>query len=327
MGHCLGWGNSYAEIIRDKKTGTPLELQLLSPDPNETRPKRIKRGPFAGRLAYEVEGGKRRLLAENVLHIAGFGFDGLCGYSPVQYHRQGIALGLAAERFGGSFFGNGSRAGGLLKVPKTLSAEAIANLRDSFERVHQGADNAHRIAVLEEGVDWVQNSVNPEDAQFLATRQFQVVEVARIYGVPPHKIGDYSRATFSNIEESNLDYVISSILPWVIEIEQEYNLKLFTRRDRMRGYFVEHSFNTLLRGNMAARASYYKQMFELGVFSSNDIARLENVNPIGPEGDTRFVPLNMSTLKDAAKGDDSAGGDDPAPDQEPTIDPLAGSAA
>lgn len=290
MGHVLGWGNGYGRIYR-KGNGTPYKLTLL--DPKTTKP--IRTG---GRLAYSTDGGNEVIPAGDVIHIAGLGFDGLVGYSPARMARQAIALGLAAEAFGATFFGNGTRASGYLKAARKLKPEAIQNLRDSLNAVHQGPYNAHKLAVLEEGMEWVQTSVDPEDAQFLATRQFQVIEICRIYRVPPHKLMDYSQSHLANVEESNLDYLMTSLLPWLVIIEAELNLKLFTRPQRAQ-YVVEHSMETLLRGNLAAMAGFFKEMFAMGVFSINDICRRLGINPIGPDGDKRFVPLNITTVDKA----------------------------
>jgi HK97 family phage portal protein len=293
LGHTLGRGNGYARIYR-RGNGWAYELRLL--DPKTTRPIRLGNGT----VAYSTDGGNEIIPADDVIHVAGLGFDGLQGYSPVHMARQAIALGLAAEAFGATFFGNGTRPSGFLKTARKLKPEAVANLRDSLGAIHQGPYNAHKLAVLEEGMEWVQTSVNPEDAQFLATRQFQVIEVCRMYRVPPHKVMDYSQAHLANVEESNLDYLMTSLLPWLVIQEAQFNLKLFTAAQR-REFFVEHSMDTLLRGNMVAMAQYFKELFAMGVFSINDICRRLRLNPIGPDGDKRFVPLNMVTVDQAGK--------------------------
>lgn len=297
MGHALGWGNGLAEIHRLDSDGSPDALQLLHP--GRTRAARSKDGS----IWYEQDGGPT-LRAENVLHVAGLGFDGLSGYSPIRLASQAIGLGLAAETFGAALFGNGSNHRGHLKTAKRLSNEAHSNLRESFERVHQGLANAHRVAVLEEGTEWVATTIPPEDAQFLQTRMFQVVEVARMFRLPPHMIGDYSQAHLSNIEEANLLYFITTLMGWCEAIEGEFNLKLFSRLDRANGLFVEHDMNSLLRGNMTARANYYEVMERIGAISPNEIRRKENMAPV-PGGDVHLIPLNMTTLDKAGQPDPS----------------------
>ena len=196
------------------------------------------------------------------------------GYSPVTLSRQAIGLGIAAEEFGASLFGNGSIPKGVIKTAKRLTPEAAANLRRSWEVMHQGTKSANGTAVLEEGMTWESITIPPEDAQFLATRQFQVLEIARIYRLPPHKLGDFSRATFSNIEETNLDYLMTSLMPWLIQVEQEWGRKLLTREDRRAGYFLKHDMSALLRGNMQARADYYTKLQATGALSPNQIASM-----------------------------------------------------
>lgn len=292
MGHTLGWGNGYLEVIRDGG-GDPIQFKWV--DPSCCQPRRRS----DGQVYYQIDG--RTQLPENVLHLAGLGFDGLCGYSPVRMARQAIGLGLAAETFGASLFGNGSTPRGFLKSPKRLTAEAARRMREGIERVHAGAANANRLAVLEEGTDWVQTSMSPEDSQFLATRQFQVVEVARIYRLPPHKIGDYSQSHLANIEAANLDYLTTTLAPWCEAMEQELNLKLLTTVDRRAGYYFEHVLTAILRGDMKARTEFYTKLRDLGVLTPNMICDFENLNPIGPSGDIRLVPLNMTTLDRAGQ--------------------------
>ena len=295
MGHVLGWGNGYREIIFDG-SGKPSELRLLPPI---TRPWRSD----AGRLWYEPAPNAESLAPRRVLHLAGLGYDGLVGYSPVAMARQAIGLGIAAEEFGAALFGNGSQPKGYLKTPKKLSLEAAQRLRDRFENVHQGTKNAHRIAVLEEGLEWQNSTINPDDAQFLATRQFQVIEVCRMFRLPPHKIADLNNAHLSNIEESNIDYLTTTLMPWLEQIEQEVNLKLFTEQERSQGYFVKHDMSAFLRGDMKSRAEWLKTLASLGVLSINQMCEIEGLNPVpaAEGGDKRLVPLNMTTLEEAGE--------------------------
>jgi HK97 family phage portal protein len=290
-GHTHGWGNGMAEIVR----GGDGELEALYPlNPRTTRIRR-KPGrdgtPDRGPLYYEIDDGRKNLAAENVLHVAGLGFDGLQGYCPATLAKEAVGLGLGAEQFGATFFGNGAKPGGVLEVPNRLSETAQRNLRESFERVHQGGPNAHRVAVLEQGVTWKDTQIPPDAAQFLATRQFQVIEIARMWRVPPHKLGDYSQAHLANLEESNLDYLQTTLLGWVVAFEAEANWKLFSEEEQDAGYFVKHDLTHLMRGNMQARVSYFQGMRNMGVMSANDIATREGMNPIpaAEGGDKRIV--------------------------------------
>lgn len=324
MGHALNRGNGYSEIQR-KGNGDPTALHLL--DPATTHPERKDE-----KLIYRLANG-RTLPARDVLHIAGLGYDGLVGYSPIAMARQAIGLGLAAESFGATFFGNGSRPSGILKVPQKLSKDARDNLRLSWEDIHGGPYRSNRLAILEQGADWVKQSVDPEDAQFLATRQFQVLEICRIYRVPPNKVMDLSQSHLANLEQSNLDYLMFSLMPWLICIEQEYNLKLFTAVQR-KTLFVEHNLNALLRADSMSRSTFYEKMRNMGVLSTNDILKRENMNPIPAEagGDRLFISTNLTPLDaPAVVGPGDPGNQAlPAPEKapapegtEPSLDPSA----
>lgn len=296
MGHVLGWGNSYVEIVRrkgDLGDGSVVELNLLHPA--ETKPKRND----AGRLYYELANGKK-LLPEDVLHFAGLGFNGIQGYSPVTVCRQSLGVGVGAEQFGAAFFGNGAIAKGILKLAKRLSPQAQANLRASINQVHQGSQSAHQFMILEEGMDWVQTQISPEDGQWLGTRQFQVVEVARIFGVPPHLLGDYSQAHLSNVEQANLLYMTTTLVGWVTMLEAQLNWKLLTSADRKR-YVVMHDFSALLRGDSAARSAYYQTMRNLGAMNADEIRTREGMNPLPPgQGGDLYLVQSQYTRLDRA---------------------------
>lgn len=311
MGHVLGWGNGYAEVTRDG-SGFPREMTLC--DPSTTEPKRWDKD---GGLYYRLEDG-RAVRPENMLHLAGFGFNGLSGYSPVKMARQAIGLAKAAETFGSTFFGNGSWAGGWLKVDRRLTDEALKNLVSSIEAVHRGSTNANRVGILPAGTEFTKSSVDPEDAQFLATRQFQVVEVCRIYRVPPHKVGDYSQAHLANVESSNLDYLVTTLRPWAVAMESVLTWKLLTEDERNQGYFFEHYLTALLRGDMKSRAEYLTKMRDLGAMNVDEIREAEGLNPIGgAEGALFLVPVNLVSLEKAASAPtEPAPIPVPAPDED-----------
>ncbi len=287
QGHVEGWGNGYAFIER-AKNGRPKELWPLAPD-------RTRGVLKDGKLTYiwrPAGGGKEVFPASELLHFAGFGFDGIRGYSPVAMARQAVALSMATERFGSALFKNGIRPSGFIEHPGKLSPDAQKNLTSSISQAHAGDGNWLKMMVLEEGMKWNTSAIAPEDAQFLQTRQFQVIEIVRFWGVQPHKIGDLSRATFSNIEQENLSLVTDVLRPRWVRNEQEYNRKLFTRSEQER-FFVEHQADGLLRGDQKTRFEGYAKGRQWGWMTVNDILQLENRNTIGPEGDIRLVPLNM----------------------------------
>lgn len=298
MGHVLTWGNAYLEIER-LADGTPAALHLMSPKPADTWPDRTR----GGRLFYQADGGRQTLPAEDVVHLAGLGWDGLCGYSPVALARQAVGLGIAAEQFGASLFGNGSVPKGAIKYPGKLTKEGKQNIRESWEVVHQGSTNGNRVAVLDGGMEFTPFGLPPEDSQFLQTRQFQVIEIARIYRLPPHKLGDYQHSHLANIEESNLDYLNTTLGPWLEVWEQELNRKLFTSRERAFGLHVAHDTSALLRGNAAARAAIYSQLAANGGISPDEIRDREGLNPIPDDaGKVYFYSVNNQVLW-SAKGD------------------------
>lgn len=293
MGHVLGWGNGFAEIVY-RGDGTPARLHLL--DPGTTEPRWD--GPDKS-LLYHLQGKPNPLPPSKVIHIAGLGFDGLSGYNRIRKCAPSVGLGLALEQFGASFFENGSMPGGVLESPKVLSPQEATNLRESWEAMHRGASKAGKVAVLEQGVTYKGISISPENAQFLQSRQFQVIEVARMFRLPPHKLGDYSQSHLANIEAANLDYMTTTIAPWLEQIEQELNLKLFTEEERRAGFYVKHSMNAYLRGDMRSRAEFYMKMFAVGALSPNDIRGFEEQNPV-EGGDQYFRPLNLAELAQAA---------------------------
>ncbi|HEX7119403.1 MAG TPA: phage portal protein [Longimicrobiales bacterium] len=290
MAHLLLYGNAYAEIERNGR-GDPVALWPLFP--TNVRWERI-----GGEKVYivRVEGQEVPLPAENILHIPGFSLDGHTGLFPIDLARNSIGLAKATEEFGASFFGNGAAPSGVLTHPGKLGPEGAANLRESWQKLYGGLSNAQRVAILEEGMQWNPLGVPPEHAQFLETRKFSVSEIARIFLIPPHLIGDLERATFSNIEHQSIQYVTHCIEPWTRRIEQEINYKLFDDRS----HFAEFVLEGLLRGDSAARSAYYREMVNIGALTINEVRELENMNRI-EGGDTPRVPLNTAPLSGDGK--------------------------
>lgn len=307
MSHVLTRGNGYSEIVRDGR-GTPTSLHLLHP--SKTVPRRTP----DGRLFYELNdgagnvGGKpRRLWAEDVLHLAGLGFNGLVGYSPVTVARQTIGLGIAVEQYGAAFFGNAAVPKGILKTANKLTEAAVNNLRRTLNQVHQGSQSAHQTMILEQGLEWVQTQFSPEDGQFLLTREFQVKEVARLYNLPPHKIGDYSESHLANVEEANLDYLTMTLFGWVVMVESQLNSKLLTAEDR-RTHWIGLDMTALMRGNSQARIAYWQGLRNMGAVNADEIRTGEGMNPLGAEkgGDKyivqgQYIPLDQVGKQPAAK--------------------------
>jgi HK97 family phage portal protein len=287
-GHVATWGNGYAEIEWSDR-GYPVALWPLRPDRMT-----VKRRDGVLFYAYRLPGNEqsKRLESHQVWHWRGMGGDGMVGYSPVRMHMEAIGLSLATERYGAAFFGNGARPGGILTHPGKLSKEAQTRLSDSFEDDHGGIEQAHRMRILEEGMSYTAIGVPPEEAQFLETRKFQIAEIARIYRVPLHMVGDLERATFSNIEHQSINFVVHTLGPWLARIEQTIGRDLLVGQER-NTHYAEHLVEGLLRGDTASRYGAYQQAIQSGWMNRNEARVKENLDPAkGLDG--FLVPLNMS---------------------------------
>lgn len=313
--HVLLWGNGYSEIVYDN-SGNVAQLWPLTP--SRVTPRRLKDAPGKP-IVYDValpDGTTTRLSAANVLHFRGLGPTGLVGYSRISLAREVIGLGLATEEYTARFYGNNASPGGVLEHPKTLKPGAQKNITESWEREHAGLSNAHRIAVLEEGMQWKQIGVAPEDAQLIETRKFNRTDMAALFGIPQHMIGALDRATFSNIEQQSLEFVIYCLSPWCVNFEQQMNMSLLLPSER-RDYYVKHNLDGLLRGDIASRYTAYATGRNGGWLSANEVREKEDMDPIennpdaGP-GDTYIRPLNAAAIG-STKGNDN-GANDPARD-------------
>lgn len=295
--HVLTYGNGYAEIQRDGG-GRPVALWPLLPDQT------FRRKSDDNRLYYEVQlpkGGSVYLPDYNVLHIKGLGFDGYTGYNVVAYHKEAIGYGIAVKEFGGRFFANDATPGGIYEHPGQLSEQGLSHLRDSLQFQHGGLKHSHRIRILEEGMKFNKIGVDPAQAQALEIQKYNVDDCSRIFQIPPHKLGSLDRATFSNIEDQNIDFVTQTLFYWFRKWEQECNYKLFMPGEYGR-YFCEILADGLLRGNMQARARSYATGRQWGYYSINDVREKENLNSIGPSGDIYLDPVNMQPAGTLANG-------------------------
>ncbi len=286
--HLALWGNAYAQIVRER-SGRVLSLWPLRPDRME-----IKRAPD-GTLWY-LYADRPPFRQDEILHLVGLSFDGVRGRSPIALARESLGLTLAAQEFGARFFANDARPGVVLRHPATLDDEAYQRIKASWEAAHQGVENAHRVAILEEGMEVATVGIPPRDAQFLDTRKFQVAEIARIFRVPPHMLADLDRATYSNIEQQSLEFVTHTLRPWLVRWEQAIQLRLLRPRER-KEYFAEHLVDGLLRGDIESRYRAYMTARQGGWMSVNDVRVRENMNPI-PGGDVYLQPLNMEPVQD-----------------------------
>lgn len=318
MTHLLLWGNAYAQIIRNGK-GEIVALYPLMPDRMT-----VDRDEY-GKLYYEytistddahtLKGSTVRLEPRDVLHVPGLGFDGLVGYSPIAMAKNAIGLAIAAEEYGSKFYANGAAPSGVLEHPGTLKDPA--KVRDSWSETFGGSANSHKIAVLEEGMKYTPISINPNEAQFLETRKFQINEIARIFRVPPHMVGDLEKSSFSNIEQQSLEFVKYTLDPWVSRWEQSMIRSLFTKEEKTT-YFIKFNVDGLLRGDYQSRMNGYAIGRQNGWMSANDIRELENLDRIPAElgGDLYLINGNMTKLEDAGIFADTNNGKENSEDEE-----------
>lgn len=298
MTHLLLWGNAYSQIIRNGK-GEVVGLYPLMPD-------RMTVGrDEKGRLYYEymvssddaktLKDGTVRLSPYDVLHIPGLGFDGLVGYSPIAMAKNAIGLAIAAEEYGSKFYANGATPSGILEYPGTVKEPD--KVRESWNAGFGGSSNAHKIAVLEEGMKYTPISISPNEAQFLETRKFQINEIARIFRVPPHMVGDLEKSSFSNIEQQSLEFVKYTLEPWLVRWEQAMQRALIPQDDKSK-YFIKFNVDGLLRGDYQSRMQGYATARQNGWMSANDIRELENLDRIPAEdgGDLYLINGNMMPL-------------------------------
>ena len=301
MTHLLLWGNAYAQIIRNGK-GEVVALYPLMP--NKMTVDRDANGQLyyqytrSNEEAPTMKGTTVNLHPSDVLHIPGLGFDGLVGYSPIAMAKNAIGMAIACEEFGAKFFANGAAPSGVLEHPGTIKDPG--RVREAWQSQFGGSSNSGKVAVLEEGMKYTPISISPEQAQFLETRKFQINEIARIFRVPPHMVGDLEKSSFSNIEQQSLEFVKYTLDPWVIRWEQSLARSLFTESEK-KEYFFKFSLEGLLRGDYASRMSGYATARQNGWMSANDIRELENLDRIPAEdgGDLYLINGNMLPLGNA----------------------------
>ena len=301
MTHLLLWGNAYAQIIRNGK-GEVIALYPLMP--NRMRVDRDDKGQlyYTYTRSYDepIKDKSTSVILRpyEVLHIPGLGFDGLVGYSPIAMAKNAIGLAIATEEYGAKFFANGAAPSGVLEHPSTLKNPE--KLREAWQSQFGGSSNSNRIAVLEEGLKYTPISISPEQAQFLETRKFQINEIARIFRVPPHMVGDLEKSSFSNIEQQSLEFVKYTLDPWVVRWEQNLQ-RILLNEDEKKNYFFKFNVDGLLRGDYASRMSGYATARQNGWMSANDIRELENLDRIPEElgGDLYLINGNMLPMQDA----------------------------
>lgn len=322
MTHLLLWGNAYAQIIRNGKNEVIGLYPLM---PNKMTVDRDANGQIyysyqrSNDEANTMSGSIVTLKQEDVLHIAGLGFDGLVGYSPIAMAKNAIGMAIACEEYGAKFFANGATPGGILEHPGTIKDPQ--RVRDSWNSAFGGSSNANKVAVLEEGMKYTPISISPEQAQFLETRKFQINEIARIFRVPPHMVGDLEKSSFSNIEQQSLEFVKYTLEPWVVRWEQSMMRSLLSPQEKST-YFIKFNLEGLLRGDYQSRMNGYAIGRQNGWMSANDIRELENLDRISADegGDLYLVNGNMLPLKHAGAFANQELGKDDAQDEQEVLD-------
>lgn len=292
------WGNAAYRKLRDQ-TGRLRELWWIEPSRvkyHRADASWVDKGVAPGTKLYIIDGDLDNALTDReILHIPGFGYDGVCGVSPIRAAREGIGLALAAEEYGAKLFGRGSLADGILTTDQRIDQEQADQLKARWKAGGTGLEGAHDIRVLGSGTSYQQLTIPPEDAQFIESRRFQIGEVARMFGIPPHMLGETERSTSwgTGIEEQNLGFVTYTLRPWLTRFEQRVSAMWPGT-----GVYARYSVEGLLRGNSTARGTFYRQLWELGVLSTNDIRALEELAPVDG-GDARYRPLNFGPLGEA----------------------------
>lgn len=293
MHHVVLMGNGYARIERLKGSGYPKNLWIQNPlDWNVER--------VNGRKVFVKADKSETVTMENMLHIAGIGYDGMKGYDTLNRIRDVIGQAMAVERYGAEFFRNYAGPGGYLKLPHKLKDQAaIDRMKYDWGKAHADWGNKETVGILEEGAEFVPIAVSPNQSQFIETRQFITTEIARIFRVPPHMIADLSHATFSNIEHQGIEFVVHTMRPWLVRWEQALTMQLLTEGDQ-KDYFYEFLVDALLRGDIASRMQAYRTAIEMGVHSPNEVRAIENMNPV-EGGDVHYVPMNWIPTEQAGQ--------------------------
>ena len=297
MAHVLLWGNHYSQILRDGYNRVKSLHPLL---PERMKPERIKDRESTRynkkQYIYQPLSGRKVILQPNeILHIPGLSFDGLVGKSPLGWYREQIGLGLAMEEYSSRFFSGGLSAGGIFTTPKSLKQPTYDRLKQELKEKYTGLNKAFKTMVLEEDLKFSQVSVNPNDAQLLESKKFQLEEVARLFRVPLFMLQNVDRATFSNIEHLDIAFVVHTIRPWLVRIEQSLNMQLLSAKEK-KNLFFEFVVDGLLRGDITARFNAYTQGIQNGIYSPNDILELENRNTY-EGGDKHFIQFNMQPVE------------------------------
>lgn len=291
------YGNAFAEKVM-------LGDRLVALEPLSSEFVSIKAQDGALFYEYAVNGQTKRYEPGKILHLRNFSLDGIVGLNPIEQERHAIGLAIAQQKFGSALYKNGGRPAGVLEHPASLTPEAVKRLRDSWETIHASPENAGKVAILWEGMKYNAIGLSPGDVQYIEARKFQLAEIARIYGVPPHLLADLDRATFSNIEHQGIEFVTYSLAPMCVLWEQRLKKALLEKES---GVYVKFNVSALMRGDAAARASFYSSMVQNGIMSRDECRELEELRRRGGAADELTVQSNMLDLNQLQKISAAAG--------------------
>jgi len=297
-------GNGYAYVERNRQ-GQTIGLVPLNPD-GVTITQAFDWSP-----KYEAtmpDNTRAKLSNKDMHHIRGPLPKGYVGRSMIDMQREAIGLGMAAEHFSAHLYRNGVKPSGVLQHPSKIGSDATENLRKQFADKYSGVTNGGKPLLLEEGMTWTPISITPKDAEFIASRKFQRSEIAGIFRVPPHLVGDLERATFSNIEHQSLEFIIHNIRPWLVRWEQSINRDLLTEQDRANGYFAEFLMDAFLRGDTATRYAAHATAIQNKFMTRNEVRVKENMNPVegGDVFENPAIQVNEPAANDNVPPDNTA---------------------
>lgn len=297
VSHILLYGNAYAEIERDV-SGRPMALWPIAPD--RVEPYRLETGELIYRVM-QPTGGIAALSKADIWHVPGLAWDGIRGYSVLEVGASAVSAALGMDRFAGAYFAQGMRPSGVIQSPNKMSPEALKNLKETMAESHGGWRNAHKPLILDAGMAWQQVSDTPENAQFIDTRKFTVVDICRWFGVPPYLAFHADSEPRANVETQSREFLMYGLMPRIAPMEQETDRKLFVVPRR---YYSKMNVNSFQRGDAQARGEYYKMMRDIGAFSVNDVLRAEDMDTIGPEGDVRTMQMQYVPIEEIGEEDE-----------------------
>jgi len=296
-------GNHFTQIIRN---GAGEIDSLWGLDTARMTAKRLKSTGeivFIYNYGLDSEEGNRDAVFtfEEILNVAGLSLDGICGISPIAYNRESIGVGVALDKFAGSFFKNSASPSGIFSIEGELTDEAFTRMKKDFDESWAGMKNSNKPMVLEGGAKFNPITMTNVDSQFLEARKFQKQDISAIFRVPLHMINDLEKANYNSIEQLSLGFVIYSLTPSLIRIEQCMQRDLLTEQEREDGYYIKHNLSALLRGDIKSRAEMYDKFMKNGIFTINDALRLEDMNEV-PEGNKRYIQMSYTTVDNINEG-------------------------